>query len=102
MHKIQILFHRLGVEGGSIMESDSLTERQRHHRSVLIERIGFSQISFDLSILVFQEGFIEHGTHGVIINAHIKRRQSGCLSHGRNGKGFVLGVVSALAFGCRG
>ena len=53
MHEIQILFHSLGVEGGSVMESDSLAERQRHHRPVLIERIRFGQIAFDLPILVF-------------------------------------------------
>ena len=53
VHEIQILFHRLGIEGGSVMESNSLAERQRHHGSILIERVGFSQIALDLSILVF-------------------------------------------------
>ena len=102
VHEIQVLFHCLGVKGCAVMEGDSLAERQRHHRPVLIERIGFGQIALDLSILIFQKGFVEHGTHGVVINTHVKRGQRGCLGHGCDGKRFVLGVVSALAAGCGG
>ena len=79
------------------MERDTLAKFQGHYCSFFVERVGFGQIALDLSILIFQKGFVKQGAHGVIINTHIKRRQSGRLGHSRNGKGFC----SVLASRCR-
>ena len=97
VHEVQILFYGLRVKGNSVMERDTLAKFQSHYCPFFIEGVGFGQISLDLSILIFQKGFVKHGAHGVIINTHIKRRQSGCLGHSRNSKGFC----SILASRCR-